>query len=117
MGSLWFQTERPFLPAVAATTATTTGALALGLVYSQLATVKVLTIESFFGLSGLVLGCHLDEAKASGAAGVTVGNDIRGDHFAVSREVLSNIVILCLKVKIADIQFCTHGYLLLRGAD
>jgi hypothetical protein len=93
----------------AATTASTTAVFArAGFVDGEGTSAVLLTIEGRNRRLGFVIRAHLDEAEALAAAGVTVVDDLRGDHSPVLTKQLLQFRAIHLVAQISNIQLLTH---------
>src|SRR5438128_10139732 len=97
--------------AVAAAAAAATAAafgLGPGLVNGQGAAAFLLAVQGRDGGLGLLVGLHLHEAEALGAARVAVSDDLRRLHGAVRLEHLGEVGVGHPVAQVADVQLLTH---------
>lgn len=68
-----------------------------GHVHRQVSSLKLLSIKSLPGASGVVTGRHLNEGKASRPAGIAIGDNFHLSDFAVIAEEGFDILFRGLK--------------------
>src|SRR5205823_5203852 len=78
------------------------------LVDGEGAAAGVLAVQGGDGGLGLLVGLHLHEAEALGAAGVPVHDDLGRLHGAVRLEHLGEVPVGHPVTQVADVQFLTH---------
>ncbi len=97
--------------AEAATAATTTTAAILSLFHGHLTTLHVATIQLFDGLASFVIRRHLNEAKPTRAAGLTVGDDLGVRDRAQGGEQIAQIQLRDAVRQISHVKSGSHFFL------
>ena len=88
--------------ATATTTTVTTVGLGASFVHIERALIKFRSIERFDGSTCCVIG-HRHETKATGSAGVTVGDHNHFFNLAVSSKCVTKNLFAGIKIQVSDI--------------
>src|SRR6185437_6489909 len=99
-----------------ATTATAAAAI-LGLLHRDLASLDVAAVDLVDGLLGLVIGRHLDEAEATRAAGLAIGDDLGIGDGAERGEQLAQIQLGDAVGQISNVESRSHFFLVCFSSD